>query len=111
MHVANQVVWADIPVLDLERAAAFYSKVLDIELNIVPEPEMAVFSHEQGKEASGCLYVSDTNRPSQSGPLLYLNVSGRLRAAVETVEVQGGHIVEPVHQIGPFGFRAVINDT
>lgn len=109
--MANHFVWVDIPVIDLERAIAFYSKVLDVEITRdYPDMPMGVFSHQQG-DISGCLYVSNENRPSQVGPMLYLNADGRLRAAVRAVEEHGGKVVQPIHQIGPFGFRAVVHDS
>ena len=51
------------------------------------------------------------NRP-QDGPLIYLNCEGRLDAAIATVETNGGKIAPAAkHQIGPYGFRAVVLDS
>jgi uncharacterized protein len=66
--------------------------------------------HKDG-EAAGCLFTSDTVKPSADGPLVYLNVHGRLDEAVEAVEPSGGKILEPKTPIGPFGFRAVVLDS
>ena len=66
--------------------------------------------HKDG-EAAGCLYTSETVRPSAEGPLVYLNVHGRLDDAIEAVEPSGGKILQPKEAIGPFGFRAVVLDT
>ena len=71
--------------------------------------------HEE-QNASGCLCVgSDSagsdNKPSQSGPLIYLSVEGRLDDAVEAVRGNGGKVLQKKQQIGPHGFRAVIVDS
>lgn len=109
--MANHIVWVDIPVVDLDRAITFYSNVLDVEItNDIPDVPMGVFTHQQG-EVAGCLYVASDNQPSQVGALVYLNVQGRLRAAVAAVETHGGKVLESVQQIGPFGYRAVILDS
>jgi predicted enzyme related to lactoylglutathione lyase len=108
----NHVVWVDIPVLKLDRAIRFYSAVLGVQVEKVEYPGMSIGSipHKDG-EAAGCLYVSDTVKPSADGPLVYLNVHGRLDEAVESAVASGGKVVQPKESIGPFGFRAVILDT
>lgn len=108
--MANYFVWVDIPVDNLERAMTFYSKVLNVQLEKAPEMEMSVFPHD-GPGVGGCLYRSDEHKPSQAGPLAYLNVDGRIRSAVAAVTPNGGSVIEPVHSIGPHGFRAVIIDS
>ncbi len=111
--MANQVVWFDIPVVDLDRAIRFYSAILGAPVKKQELPGMAigVLPHENG-EISGCLYKSEgDNNPSHQGPLLYLNAKGRLDKAVAAVEPNGGKIVQPKHAIGPYGFRAIILDS
>jgi hypothetical protein len=107
----NHIVWVDIPVLKLDRAIRFYSAVLGVQVEKVEFPGMSIGSipHKDG-ESAGCLYVSDKFKPSADGPLVYLNVHGRLDEAVEAVEPSGGKVVQPKESIGPFGFRAVILD-
>jgi len=108
----NHIVWVDIPVLKLDRAIRFYSAVMGVQIEKVEYPGMSLgsFPHKDG-EAAGCLFVSETVKPSAGGPLVYLNVHGRIDEAIEAVEPSGGKIVEPKESIGPFGFRAVILDT
>ena len=43
--------------------------------------------------------------------LLYLNVDGRIKDAVEQVSKLGGAVLEDVHSIGPHGFRAIVRDS
>ena len=110
--MSNQIVWVDIPVKDLDRAIKFYSAVLGAPVKKERLPEMAIgiLAHQDG-EVGGCLFKSDTDEPSTKGPLLYLNANGRLDQAIGTVEANGGKIVQPKHQIGPYGSRAIILDS
>ncbi len=110
--MANPVVWFDIPVVDLDRAIRFYSAVLaaPVKKQELPELAIGVFLHED-HEIGGCLFKSQEVKPSQHGPLLYLNVQGRLDQAIAAVERHGGKVVEPKHAIGPYGFRAIILDS
>lgn len=48
---------------------------------------------------------------STGGILVYLNVDGRIRDAIAQVEKRGGTVKEPIHSIGPHGFRAVVLDS
>jgi uncharacterized protein len=108
----NHIVWVDIPVLKLDRAIRFYSAVLgtQVEKNEYPGMSIGTIPHKDD-EAAGCLYLSDTVRPSAEGPLVYLNVHGRIDEAIEAVEPSGGKILQPKEAIGPFGFRAIFLDT
>jgi predicted enzyme related to lactoylglutathione lyase len=108
----NQFVWVDIPVVDLDRAIGFYSQVLGapISKQTVPGSSFGLLPHAQ-QNVSGCLVRSNDNKPSQQGPLVYLNVTGRLDQAIAAVEKHGGKIVQSKHQIGEHGYRALIVDT
>ena len=108
----NQIVWVDIPVLDLDRAIAFYSKVLaaPISKETVPGFSFGLLPHA-GTNVSGCLVRTNDSKPSQNGPLVYLNVEGRLDDAVEVAGKNGGKISQSRHQIGEHGFRAIIVDS
>lgn len=115
--MANQVVWFDIPVTDLDRAIRFYSAVLGAPVKKQEFPGM-VFGQlpHQESEVSGCLTPGcageeQGNRPSANGPLLYLNCQGRLDVAISAAGLNGGKVLQPKHQIGPYGFRAVVLDS
>ena len=107
----NRVVWFDIPVADLERAAAFYRGVLGITVHIEKTPgfSFGVLQHDEGN--GGCLVPGAGEISSTGGILVYLNVDGRIREAVAQVEQRGGKVKEPIHAIGPHGFRAVVLDS
>ena len=114
---ANTLCWTDIPVTNLDRAIKFYSAVLGNEMSKISEAgfEYGLLPHEE-QNASGCLCVgSDSagsnNKPSQSGPLIYLSVEDRLDHAIKATNPNGGKVLEGKHQIGPHGFRAIIVDS
>jgi predicted enzyme related to lactoylglutathione lyase len=107
----NRVVWCDIPVADLERAMTFYRGVLAIKVDRMDFDGMsfAILEHEQGN--GGCLIPHAGYSGCTDGPLIYLNVDGRIRAAVAQVEKLGGKVLEAIHPIGPHGIRAIVLDS
>ena len=111
--MAGTFVWVDIPVRDLNRATSFYSAVTARSLETMRGEgfELSLFQHQR-EDTAGCLYVpGPDNQPSTTGPLVYLDVSGRLDAAIAAVEPHGGHIVKPKHSIQPHGFCAIVVDS
>jgi predicted enzyme related to lactoylglutathione lyase len=110
--MANQIVWCDIPVLDLDRAIRFYSAVLGtaVTKQDIPGMSMGVLPHEND-DVAGCLFQKPEEKPSAHGPLLYLNCQGRLDQAIAAVEPNGGKVINAKHSIGPYGHRAVILDS
>jgi len=110
--MANQIVWCDIPVLDLDRAVKLYSAVLgqSVEKQDFPGMTMGILPHNDGEVGAG-LFTSDEEKPSEKGAMIYLNANGRLDDAIAAVTANGGKLVKPKHPIGPFGFRAVMIDS
>ena len=110
--MANQIVWCDIPVLDLDRAVKFYSAVLGapVKKQEFPGMTMGILPHNDG-EVGACLFKSAEDKPSEAGPMIYLNVNGRLDEAIGAVVPNGGKVIKPKHAIGPYGSRAVILDS
>jgi predicted enzyme related to lactoylglutathione lyase len=113
--MANQIVWFDTPVTDLDRAIRFYSAVLGVPVKKEQYPGMtfAVLPHEKD-DVAGCLTpgcADEGVKPSDQGSLLYFNCQGRLDAAIAAVEPNGGKVLQAKHQIGPYGSRAVVLDS
>lgn len=108
----NTFCWIDIPVLNLDRAIEFYSHILKQPVKKVEEHGMTfgLLPHTENN-VSGCLCVMDNRKPSQDGPLVYLNVEGRIDDAVEQAQQHGGSVLSKKQQIGPYGHRALIVDT
>jgi uncharacterized protein len=110
--MANQLVWVDIPVLDLDRAIRFYSGVLGAPVKKEEYPGMALGLLPGGdQDVTGCLNRSDSDRPSDHGPLLYFNCQGRLDQAIAAVAEGGGKVLQAKHAIGPYGVRAIVLDS
>jgi predicted enzyme related to lactoylglutathione lyase len=104
--------WFDIPVTDIARATRFYETLLAAQLNRAEELrgiKIAIFPHERGSGAGGCLRQSGT--PGGGGTMVYLDVRGQLDACIARVEKAGGALLVPKTDIGPAGFFAVIRDT
>jgi uncharacterized protein len=107
----NRVVWVDIPVADLERANRFYAAVLGVPVHneAFGDFKFAVIDHKDGN--GGCLIVEPKNITGTAGVLIYLNVNGRIRDAVAKAEANGGKVLEPIHGIGPHGYRTILLDS
>lgn len=110
--MANQIVWVDIPVKDLDRAIRFYSAVLaaPVKKEEFPGMTIGILPHQDG-EVGGCLFKNEGDEPSNKGPLLYLNANGRLDQAIAAVAANGGKLLQPKQPIGPYGFRAIALDS
>ena len=112
MKPKNTFCWIDIPVSDLDRAIQFYSMILDEPVQKIDEHGFVfgLLPHTE-ENVSGCLCVMNDRKPSQDGPLVYLNVDGRLEDAVTAAKNHGGKVLKMKEQIGPYGHRAIILDT
>lgn len=103
--------WFDVPCADLKRASAFYGAVLQLE----PKE----YTYGEGDHKNSIVLLGDGNGDlvldpesiSKVGPLIYLDVNGRIKDAVAQVKKHNGTVDKDVHAIGPHGFRAVIIDS
>ena len=111
--MSHRFVWVDIPVAELDRAIAFYAAVLGSPVTREGGQgfTFAVLAHG-GSDVAGCLVpAGDDNGPSPRGPLVYLNVDGRIADAERAVAGHGGRVLQATHAIGPHGFRAIVVDS
>jgi uncharacterized protein len=117
MASGNAVGWFEIPVLDMERAIAFYQKVFDVELqrNQMGDLDMAWFPMiEDSMGAPGSLvYKEDAYKPSMDGVLIYFTAhSGDAANELSRVEAAGGQVLLPKTLISEdAGYMGVIRDT
>lgn len=109
--MSNQTVWVDIPVGARDRAIKFYSAVPgeDVSKQSFSGFTLGLLPHAD-THVSGCLVKSQDNRPSRQGPMIYLNVNGRLGAAVTAAGANGGQRLPGKHRIGEYGYRAIVMD-
>jgi uncharacterized protein len=109
----NPVVYFEIPVLDLERACEFYSKVFETTLtqDVVDGHQMAFFeSFDASFGASGALVVGDVYIPSHQGCFLYFGVES-IDETVARAIAHGGFVLYPKKSNGDLGSVAEIQDS
>lgn len=112
--VTNAVAWVEIPVLDFQRAKAFYSKIFDYEM---PEMQMGpilmgFLLSDQEKGVGGAIVHGEGCVPSKLGSKVYLNGGNDLSVVLSRVEAAGGKITVPKTEISPeFGNFAFFEDT
>jgi predicted enzyme related to lactoylglutathione lyase len=107
----NALNWFEIPVRDLDRAAACYETLLGTKLRreVFGGLPYGVFPFEP-PGISGAL-VQDPRRPCGAGTLVYLNVDGQLDAVLGRTDHARATVVLPKTAIGKDGFIAVLADT
>ena len=109
----NVIIWADIPVVDLERARKFYAHVTGLPVLSFPGmDDVAVI----GDPTAGApmysidLYVGGT--PTAEGSTVYLNPYGDIDAAVARVREAGGEVLQDKQWMGDMvGWIAYFKDT
>ncbi|MEO7162236.1 MAG: VOC family protein [Bdellovibrionia bacterium] len=108
----NVVVWFEIPVTNIHRAAKFYSTVFGIKLNVseMGDAKGAMFPVTRGA-ASGALVQSNENKPSRDGTMIYLNGGKDLSKPLSLVEKAGGKVIQEKMEIGEYGFIAIFEDS
>ncbi len=106
------LVWFDIPAVDIDRAIQFYSAVLaaPVKKELIGDMPLGWLPTPDGGQM-GCLCVVPNFKPSADGVMIYLSVNGRLRDAVAAVRAHGGTVQTDIHSIAPHGFRAEILDS
>lgn len=116
--MANQLVWADIPVTDMARARAFYSKLLGTSVEELPGSDGKVALLMQpgtGDEddASADLALDADTKPSTThGPVIYLSANGDMDGMLQRAVEAGGKIHRPKQDFGEMGgWLALIIDS
>ena len=108
-HAIN---WFEIPVGNLDRAAALYAATLGCELKRevflgVPHAIIAA----EGEAVTGTLISDPARQPQRGvGTLVFLNAKDGVPACLARAVAAGAKVVQPVTDIGPFGTSAKIED-
>ena len=106
--------WFEIPVANLERAQAFYERVLGrtLKREDMGDSAMAIFPYEE-PGAGGCLVAGGPRAAAAgSGVRIYLDCMPSIDAALSRVAAAGGQIVTPKTALpGDMGSFAVLRDT
>lgn len=110
--MANAINWFEIPATNLDRACKFYSTVLNGEIH---QQEIAGsqmgFLPAGGQDVGGAIVKGEGYKPTQEGPLVYLNGGEDLSDPLGRVEMAGGKVTMPKTAIGENGFIAQFLDT
>jgi predicted enzyme related to lactoylglutathione lyase len=106
--------WFEIPVANLDRAQAFYEKLLGrtLKREDFGGTPMAVFPYEQ-PATGGCL-AAGAHRAAESGSgiRIYLDCMPSIDAALSRAVAAGGQIVAPKSELpAGMGFIAHLRDT
>ena len=107
----NTIVWADIPVTDLDRAIAFYSAVLQrkfqraegmdgVAMEAPPDSPPSPDAMPGSFPVSFDLAVMKDHKPSTDGCTIYLNSQGDAEGMLERAAAAGGEILAPVAYMG-----------
>lgn len=110
--MSNALNWFELPVVDMDRAVAFYERLLDrpLKRETFQGTVMAIFG--SAKDGVGGALIHDARRrPSTDGALVYLDATGRLDDVLGRVAGGGGTIVLPKTDIGEPGHIALVSDT
>lgn len=109
----NPVAWFEIPVTDLDRAVAFYSKVFEISLEMteIDGHPMALFPiKEAAHGSSGALAFGESYVPSIDGPRVYFSVTNA-KLTLELAISLGAEVLYPVTEVTPGTFVAEFSDS
>lgn len=107
--MSNVLVWADIPVKDMDRARAFYSKLLGNPVEEMPGSQGQVallmpMGTGEPSDASADLALGIEKAPSAThGPTIYLSANGDIDGMLERAIEAGGRIQSPKEDFGEMG--------
>jgi predicted enzyme related to lactoylglutathione lyase len=99
--MANTIVWADIPVTDMESARRFYGALLQAEVASMEgaESRVALLPSERG-DVSADLALSEDRKPSTDGATVYFGSKGDIEGMAARAVEAGGKILTPPTDMG-----------
>ncbi|MDY8135337.1 VOC family protein [Aquimarina sp. 2201CG5-10] len=109
------VAWFEIPVIDMNRAKAFYEKVFDIEISLheMEGLKMGWFpnKNETGIATGSLISAGEHYKPSQDGILVYFSCND-VANEIGRVATAGGKVVSDKTQISEeHGYMAYFIDS
>jgi predicted enzyme related to lactoylglutathione lyase len=106
----HRVTWFEIPVIDLERAAAFYEALFGVELlrDTVADIPHATFPVDEGG-VTGALVTRAPTSPGPHGATVYLACES-VEVAIERALSGGGALVMPGTTLSNIGTIGAIRD-
>jgi uncharacterized protein len=113
--MASAVNWFDIPAAEIERAARFYSAILDtpFEVQDTPSGKAAMFPADwQNGEVGGSLSQAEGRTPTADGSVIYLNANPDLQPVLDRIAGAVGTILTPKTAVGmDAGYFALFTDS
>ncbi len=113
--MSNLLVWFEIPAIDINRGAKFYSTVFDyppMQQMDFGGFKMAFFPSDGTGLNGGALCQGTGYKPSEDGALIYLAASPDLNVALSKVETAGGKVITPKKIITEkYGYMAIFIDS
>lgn len=112
MAIAS-ITWFEIPAVDLDRAASFYSALFGVTLERarVDNLDMARFPlTPDAAGISGAIVAGDTYVPSHHGTRVYFNAPD-IDATLALAARLGGRVLYPKTSIGELGWVAEFEDS
>ena len=112
--ITNSISWAEIPVLNFDRAKKFYSRIFDYEMydEMMGGHRMGFLPMERESQGVGGAIVQGQGYvPSSLGSKVYLNGGKDLLTVLNRVEAAGGEIIVHKTKItDEIGYFAVFED-
>lgn len=109
----NPVGYFEIPVLNMDRATKFYSKIFNIKFTFekIDNLETALFPFNDTKPGiTGALVKGDIYKPTTEGVLIYFNVKS-INSVLQKVINNNGEMLYPKTSVGIYGFVAEFKDS
>jgi len=108
----NALNWFEIFTNDLNKASAFYSTILNAELQpgSMECCRMAMFPGDPEKGVGGALTQMEGCVPGAGGTMVYLNVEGDLDGVLYRIPEAGGTVLRGRTDIAPHGFIGIFQD-
>ncbi len=110
--MTNTVRWVEIPALDIQRAAAFYSAIYAQPLSVIDlnVRKLVLLPNDNGGVGAS-LNETENFPPGDKGILLYLDAGDDLTPMLDRVLAAGGKVISPKTDLGGNGFFAVFRDS
>ena len=108
----NALNWFEIPVRDMDRAAACYETLLGAKLrrDVFGGLPYGLLPHDE-PGVGGALVQDPKRTPGQTSTLVYLNADGQLDAILARAAQANVKVVLPKTPIGRDGFIAIVIDS
>ena len=106
--------WFEIPALDLNRATAFYERILAATLTRTDmgPASLGVFPYNRDSATGGCVMTIPGFKPSLEGSVVYLDAGNSLDTVLGRIVPAGGAVLLPRTELpGNMGVYAQFRDT